>query len=195
MQNGKREPYRFQSCFSFLDNMTLEELRASYEKLYFPVEMNYYKEEDEYYLTTDGNHRTLTAMMLGAKYINANVTTMYCDFKKRDKYLAVEKFYKDFNIIQINDTYAGVEIVFADNEIYYVVDGFTKRKNEDCYEYISKISGEIQEDIKLLSTWTKLPKMIKSIFVMFCNNKRIIQYINKSRKPHWNRKVDIYHFD
>lgn len=99
MRDGKREPARFCSCFSFLNKMTLEELRESYKNVY-PVEMDYYVEEDEYYLTSDGNHRTLTAMLLGAEYINANVTPMYCDFEKRHKCLAVDKFYEDFNIIQ-----------------------------------------------------------------------------------------------
>ena len=109
MRDGKREPSRFCSCFSFLNKMTLEELRESYKNVY-PVEMGYYVEEDEYYLTSDGNHRTLTAMLLGAEYINANVTPMYCDFEKRHKCLAVDKFYEDFNIIQISYSYMGVEI-------------------------------------------------------------------------------------
>lgn len=195
MSDGEREPSRFQSCLSFLDKMTLEELRASYEKLYYPVEMEYYKEEDEYFLTSDGNHRTLTAMLLGAEFIKANVTTMYCNFVKRDKCLAVEKFYKDFDIIQINYAYNGAEIVFADNDTHYVVSGFPRRINENCYEYINKLSDEIQKDMKAVKTWMKLPKLIRDILGMFCSNKRIIQYIEKQQNYHWDRSIDIYDFD
>ena len=159
MKDGEREPYRFQSCFGFLNKMTLEELKESYKKV-FPVEMVYYKEEDEYYLTSDGNHRTLTAMLLGAKYINANVTPLYCDFEKRDKCLAVDKFYDDFNIIQINHSYIGVEIVFVDDEGCYVVCGFSDRIDENCHEYISKLSDEIRADIKLVKILERVPKII-----------------------------------
>lgn len=194
MKDGEREPYRFQSCFSFLNKMSLEELRESYKRV-FPVEMEYYTEDDEYYLTYDGNHRTLTAMLLGAEYINANVTPLYCNFEKRDKCLAVDKFYKDFGIIQISDSYMGAEIVFADDEGCYSVNGFSRRINENCYEYINKLADEIEADMKLVKIWTKLPKMIVTILNMLSNNKRIIQYIEKLRYTHWDRQINIYDFD
>lgn len=76
--DGEREPKRFKGCFDFLNSMTLEELKESYKELFNPVKMVYYKDDEEYYLVTDGNHRTLTAMLLGAEYIRADVTTMYC---------------------------------------------------------------------------------------------------------------------
>lgn len=195
MEDGEREPTRFKSCFSFFDSMTLEELRESYEKLFYPVKMDYYKEDDEYYLTSDGNHRTLTAMLLGTEKIRADVITMYCDFEKRDKCLAVDKFYEDFNIVQINYAYVGVEIVFEEDDNYFVVDGFPIRRSENCYEYISKLSNEIKTDMRLVKIWTRLPKIIRTILHMFSNNKRIIQYINKSQNAHWDGRVEIYDFD
>lgn len=194
MKHGEREPYRFQLCLDFLNKMTLDDLKKSYKKV-FPVDMEYYKEEDEYYLSNDGNHRTLTAMLVGAEYINANVTTLYCNFAKRDKCLAVEKFYKDFNIIQVNYAYIGVEIVFADKEGYFVVDGFPTRRSENCYEYISKLSDEIQADMKLVKILVKLPNVVRIILTTFCKNKRIIQYIDKLKRPRWDCRMDIYDFD
>lgn len=194
MEDGEREPTRFYSCLNFINRMSLEELRESY-KIVAPVEMEYYTEEDEYYLTSDGNHRTLTAMLLGAEYINANVTPLYCDFEKKEKCLAVDKFYEDLNIIQINRDYFGVEIVFADDEGYFVVDGFPIRRNENCYEYINRLSDEIKADMKLVKIWTKLPKIIITILNALTSNKRIIQYIDKSRNTHLERGIDIYEFD
>lgn len=193
--DGEREPSSFKRCFSYIDKMNLEELRDSYENLVNPVEMVYYKEEDEYYLINDGNHRTLTAMLVGAKNIRANVTTKYCDFEKRDKWFAVENFYKDFNIIQINYAYIEMEIVFKDNDDYFVVEGFPIKINENCYEYINKLSNEIQGDMKLAKIWTRLPKIIRTILHMFSNNKRIIQYINKSQNAHWDGRMNICDFD
>ena len=71
MNRGDREPSRFEDCLSFLEKMSLEELRKSYGELYYPVKMVYYVEDDVYFLSGDGNHRTLTAMLVGAKYIRA----------------------------------------------------------------------------------------------------------------------------
>lgn len=193
MEAGEREPTRFYSCLNFLNRMSLEELRESY-KIVAPVEMDYYTEEDEYYLTSDGNHRTLTAMLLGAEHISANVTPLYCDFEKRDKCLAVDKFYEDFGIIQINYSYMGVEIVFTDDEGVYAVNGFPRRINENCYEYINKLSDEIKADMEMVKIWSKLPKIIVTILNILSNNKRIIQYIEKTRYNHWDREIDIYDF-
>lgn len=39
-------------------------------------------------LAGDGNHRTLTAMLVGAKYIRAKVTNGHCDaIKKKNIYV------------------------------------------------------------------------------------------------------------
>ena len=159
--------------------------------------MDYYKDEDEYYLTSDGNHRTLTAMLLGAEYINANITPLYCDFRKRDKCLAVKKFYEDFNIIQINYAYIEVEIIFADDDGRYVVHGFSRRREENCYEYISKLSDEIRADMKLVKIWTRIPKIFLTILNKLYSNKRIIQYIVKSRNvpTYCNGVIYIEDFD
>ena len=56
----EREVSRFKKCFGFLKEMGLDEVRRSYAALGYPVEMVYYKDDDEYFLTSDGNHRTLT---------------------------------------------------------------------------------------------------------------------------------------
>ena len=138
--------------------------------------MEYYTEDDEYYLTSDGNHRTLTAMLVGAEYISANITPLYCDFEKRDRCIAVDKFYEKFNVVQIKNNQCGVEITFRDRdeEGTYVVDGFSKRINENCYEYIDKLSDEINADIKIVKIWSKISKKCVPLLNILCNNKRII---------------------
>lgn len=125
MRDGVREPSRFCNCFRFLDNMTLEELKLSYEKLFYPVVMIYYEEDDEYYVSSDGNHRTLTAMLIGARYIKAKVYSKHCDFNKKEKYLSTIEFYNKYNICQIRQRCLNYyEIVFKENNEFFVVSGF-----------------------------------------------------------------------
>lgn len=100
MAHGDREPHRFIKCFDFLNSMTLENLRASYKSLYYPVHMVYYTEDDAYYLYNDGNHRTLTAMLLGASHIRAKVTIAHCDEKKKRDILRVKNFTKSTPFIK-----------------------------------------------------------------------------------------------
>ena len=69
MYRGDREPERFQRCCGYLQELILDELKESYQKLYNPVKMVYYVDDDEYYLSGDGNHRTLMAMLVGAEKI------------------------------------------------------------------------------------------------------------------------------
>ena len=183
MHAGEREPIRFQTCFSYFEEMPLDKLKESYKEV-IPVEMVYYKEEDEYYLVGDGNHRTLTAMLLGAEYIKASVTEMYCDNDKKNKFLAVETFYRNFRIYEIVHTPIGLKIVFTDENDtdYFAVGVFPMIREESCYEYIEKLSTIIKRDMESVERWKKFPRFIIRILSMISNNKRIIQYIEKSNK-------------
>ncbi len=75
-----------------------DRVRASYKELGYPVEMVFYK-DDEYFLTSDGNHRTLTVMLLSAESIKANVSVQVCDYAKREKYSAEQEFYAEYDIL------------------------------------------------------------------------------------------------
>ncbi len=190
MNIGEREPYKFKKCFDFLNHMSLEELKESYEYVP-PVYMTYFEDDDEYYLAR-GNHRTLIAMILGAKNIKAKVVPFYCDFDKRDKYLAVKKFYEDFNIVKINKTYTDTyEIEFIEDNELFVVNGFKSYEKEECYSLIDRLSQEIQKDRKKLKLWMKAPKKIKGILKLFYNE-RIEQYLNKSTFFMGDEELYIY---
>lgn len=79
--------------------MSLEELQKSYKELHEPVNMVYYVDDDAYFLSNDGNHRTLTAMLVGAKYIRAKVTNAYCDTEKKKKFLCSKDFKSKYKIV------------------------------------------------------------------------------------------------
>lgn len=195
MERGEREPSRFFRCFEFANKMQLDELRDSYKTLYYPVEMDYYEEDDEYYLTSDGNHRTLTAMILGAEYIKANITIKHCDFDKRKKYFATEEFFNEFNILEVRKTIWDTQIIFADGDDYFIVEGYSIRENEDCLEYIDILSREILIDLKYVEIISKLPKIFQIIYGSFCKNKRVLQYIEKTKEAcRCGDKVRIYDF-
>lgn len=195
MEDGEREPSRFQSCFSFSNKMTLEELRESYKNV-APVDMDYYMEEDEYYLSNEGNHRTLTAMLLGAEFINTNVTIKHCNFEKRDKCLAADKFYDNYGIVQINQTYFNrIEILFKGKNDIYAVEGFQIRREENCFEYISLLSKEIEKDFEYVKKLRRLPTIIRNIVLKCCKNKRIMQYFHKMKGTRsYYSNVRIYEY-
>ena len=184
MQEWERDHYRFEKCFDYLDRMSLNELIKSYEKLNYPVKMVYYKDDDKYFLTTDGNHRTLTAMILGAEYIKADVTVMIGDKEKKEKYLAECDFYNKYSIFRIFASKRGkCKIIFKDGDKCYEVNGFKGVKNnENCGDIIGRLSDEIERDKSIIALYLKIPMKIRRILRYFLGNTRILQYLEK-RNP------------
>ena len=173
MAHGDREPHRFIKCFDFLNSMTLENLRASYESLYYPVHMIYYVEDDAYYLYNDGNHRTLTAMLLGASHIRAKVIIAHCDEEKKKRYFACQDFYKKYSIYKILafNLYE-YHIIFRDNGMKYAVRGFEQLDSEkSCFEVIERLSKEIDKDIYYRKYLCHLPKVLRKIALIFIDEK------------------------
>ena len=160
--------------------------------------MVYYEDDDEYYLSSDGNHRTLTAMLVGAKYIKSRVHIMRCDFDRKEKYIATNEFFNKYNICQISQGYLGTyDITFKENNEYYVVSGFGVRElNEDCYAQIKRLSDEIESDKKELKLWLKFPEKIRNLLEFYCRNPRVFQYINKYEKGFcaYNEIIHLYDF-
>lgn len=193
MAHDERNPSKFETCFGFLKDMSLEDLRDSY-KTVRPVKMNYYIDDDEYYLTSDGNHRTLTAMVLGAEYINADVTFLQCDFSKKERCLAVDEFYKKYNIDSICDGYLDIEIVFNDGGKLFSVSGFPRRTREDCFEYINKLSEEIELDLKKVKKLRRFPSLAATFFAKVFKDNRILQYFGKFEPSQDLDSIDISSF-
>lgn len=180
MNRGDREPYRFENCLSFLEKMSLEELRKSYEKLSSPVTMVYYVDDDKYFLSIDGNHRTLTAMLVGAKYIRAKVTNGHCDVIKKKKYLCSKEFKSKYNIVNIMSFGNIYDILFKDDQGIYKISGYpAPRNDEDFFSFLNRISKMIDEDIEKVNCIKKKPTIIQKMILYHEQNYRIDQYINK----------------
>lgn len=180
MRRGDREPYRFEKCFSFLNEMSLEELQKSYEELYEPVRMEYYVDDDAYFLSGDGNHRTLTAMLVGAECIRAKVTNAYCDTIKKEKYFYSKAFIKKYKILKIMDARSCYDISFKDEKGIYEIYGFPRpEEDEDMFMFLSRLSKMIDSDISKAEYIKKMPAFIQKLVLHYEKNYRIEQYINK----------------
>lgn len=180
MNRGDREPSRFEDCLSFLEKMSLEELRKSYGELYYPVKMVYYVDDDVYFLSGDGNHRTLTAMLVGAKYIRAKVTNGHCDAIKKKKYLCSKEFKLKYKIVDIMSLGNIYDISFKDDKGIYEICGYPgPRNDEDLFSFLNRISKMIDEDIKKVNYIKKMPTIIQKMILHYEQNYRINQYINK----------------
>ncbi len=196
MRQGEREPSRFTRCLSFLKNMTLTELKESYSQLYYPVVMTYYSDEDCYFLTSDGNHRTLTAMLLGADYIKAIVSIAHCNYEKKSKFEMTNEFYKKYNIVDIFQFNGKYEITFKVNGMIYSLYGFDLAKsNESCYEIIDRLSYEIDKYRKQEKQFTKLPKLLRTVISLFPFRSKIIkQYKHMEVLNKTKQKIYLYYF-
>jgi hypothetical protein len=173
MYRGDREPHRFKDCFSFLDKLSLGELRKSYEELYYPVKMVYYVDDDEYFVSSDGNHRTLTAMLVGAEYIRAKVTNGHCDTIKKEKYLCSKEFKIKYKIVEIMSSGNIYDFSFRDDKGVFEICGYpAPREEEDLFAFLKRISKTIDDDIKKVNRIKKMQKLFKSLF---CTMKRITE--------------------
>lgn len=76
-KNDDIDRERLEAQFERLEELGLEETQDSFSNLPFPIIADYYVEDDEYYVTNDGTHRTLMAMLIDAKYIHAEVHYCY----------------------------------------------------------------------------------------------------------------------
>lgn len=176
---GDREPRRFQNCLEY-NEYDLDKLRESYHNMYYPVNMYYYVDEDAYYISTDGNHRTLTAMLVGADKIKANVINAYCNNEKKKKYMLGKDFEKKYSIECVTYCNRDCCIHFRDEKGTYLVFGYELKKESETIElYLERLAARIDRDKKIASIINKMPYLIKMILLSFLKG-RIYCYVDKN---------------
>ncbi|QIZ08453.1 hypothetical protein HFZ78_18495 [Priestia megaterium] len=80
-----------------LQSTTLDEFRISFGSNNFPaVELNYYNKFDEYYVSSDGNHRTLWAKLVDADNIKARVYNYKYNPIKHESYKRIQGILSDY---------------------------------------------------------------------------------------------------
>ncbi|WP_455931443.1 hypothetical protein [Priestia aryabhattai] len=117
---------RLDSFQKKLDNTSLDSFRKWFESDEFlnthdKVQFNYYDKYDEYYVG-NGNHRTLWAKLVDAKYINARVVTHHYNFVKHENYKKnYEEYHQkiknsDENFLKLLNT-CNLELKYGDNKV------------------------------------------------------------------------------
>lgn len=180
MESGQREPSRFIKCFKYLENLGLDNLKLSYQNLENPIKAKYYKDEDKYFISSDGNHRSLVAMLVGAKGIKAKVSYYRIDYEKKCRYELFNQFKKKYSIKYVYKSLITVDILFEDKIGIYEINGFSKNfDNKNFNKFIEELSIQIDKDKKMTYIISKLPMSMKQLYFKFTNNYRIKQYIEK----------------
>lgn len=198
MYRGDREPGRFQRCFGYLQELTLDELKQSYQELYNPVKMVHYVDDDEYYLSGDGNHRTLTAMLVGAEKIKARVTNAYCNPLKKRKCEYARVFEQKYGIYRIMRSGSRYDITYKDETGYYEIRGYQGLyENEDLFLLIDRLSRTIEDDNEKAEKLKKLPSVLQNLVLKLQKNNRLEKYINKNylseeELTFWNYREPVY---
>ena len=141
--------------------------------------MVYYVDYDEYYLSGDGNHRTLTAMLLGAKYIKANVRVAYLNSEKKKKYECINKFKQTYSIYQILISGDTLDITFYDDNGYYELGGYpAPEPDENIYSFVNRISKILDEERKIVDRIKKYPSFVRQLFIDKSQYYRIKQLLD-----------------
>ena len=181
MHTGDREPTRFQMCFSHKKDKKFQEFCESFEKDIEPVNLVHFVEDDEYSVSSDGNHRTLTAMLIGAKKIKAKVCDCHIDYVKKARYEISRAFYQKYGIEKIVDEYYSLyTIYFQDKNGIFSVMGYPKYSVSSSLEsYLDELGHTIEDDFKKATFIQRFPEFMQNIILNFKKNRRVLQIINK----------------
>lgn len=174
IDRGDREPGRFINCFQHGENASnIVEWRESFFDDIKPVEMYHYLDTDEYFLFGDGNHRTLTALLIGVECINAKILDVRFDTSKKEIYASSKEFCKRFCITKIyKNTANSYGILFS----YYpgIIWGYNVFEN-DFSNILTELESQLNKDLRMYGFVRKVKnEFIKNIIIhtLFRGNKR-----------------------
>ncbi|MBO4765701.1 MAG: hypothetical protein J5532_00195 [Lachnospiraceae bacterium] len=192
---GDLEPQRLEDCLSRLDRMSLRDFRKSFEQLSEPVDMEYYDEDDTYFLRGDGNHRTIIAMLVGAERIRARVAKAHCNPDKMQAYFAYEGFLRKSGAkrLEVSSNGVGYGVVFGEGDSEYIVDSYEVRKpSESRLEYMQNLLNQIKEDCTIAEKIEAAPKIIRSLRLWLVNrtNSRVCQFLDKNYIDNHRRRQE-----
>lgn len=186
---------RFEDCFTFLKDLGVDKLKESYINLKKPIHVSYYEDDDVYYVDLDGNHRTLVAMLVGAKNILADVDHYKCDLNKKTQYdRIISTFKKKYNINKIYNTNGSeynlldclvhnsktkkLNIEFINGKETYVVNSYILYiNNGNLQDAVRQLSDQIDDDYRKLSLLKFTPKILREVLYKRIGNERLNDYI------------------
>lgn len=186
---------RFEDCFTYLKDLGVDKLKESYIKFKKPIHVSYYEEDDVYYVDLDGNHRTLVAMLVGAKHILADVDYYKCDINKKMQYdriistfkkkYCINKIYNtngsEYNLLDClvhNSKTKKLNIEFINGKEKYIVNNYNLYiENGNLQKAVRQLSDQINDDYRKLSLLKFIPKILRVVFYKRKGNDRLKEYI------------------
>ena len=187
--DDKRDYTKFQRCFKeFIHHNSLEAWRQSFADDIEAIPMSYYADADEYFVSKDENHRTLTAMLIGAPLIKAKVYTRKCDYYMKERYDIEQAFKQKYNIKMLQGnlmhSQCHIRIYFSNPD--RIISGFIMDGSDSQINNINLLAAQIEKDQKTCCFLNKIKnETVKSFLVKMAsaNNYRIPQYY----KPYHNK--------
>lgn len=126
------------------------------------------------------NHRTLTAMLVGAEYIKAKVTDAECDYTKKEKVLQSKNFEEKYRIVNVFGK-REFDIWFKDDKGIYEIRGYPgPLVDDDLTSFLERLSITIDNDMKKANKIMKFSPKLQKYILRFVKNSRIKQYVNIS---------------
>lgn len=95
-KEGNLSYLRINHLYRSLQEQGLQEFRQSFSEVTYKIKLHYYMEQDEYYVSIDGNHRALWAKIVDAPYICADVSFYKLCSTRYGNYKAIQHIEKQF---------------------------------------------------------------------------------------------------
>ena len=196
--DGKRDFTKFQQCFKeFIHHNSLEAWRQSFADDIEAIPMYYYADTDEYFVSKDGNHRTLTAMLIGAPFIKAKVYTRKCDYYLKERYELEQAFKQKYNIkiLQGNLIHSQCRIRICFSNPDRIISGFVIDGADSQINNINLLAAQIEKDQKTCRFLDKIKnETVKSFLIKMAsaNNYRIPQYYKSYHNNTYSPEIKLY---
>ncbi|WP_053360960.1 hypothetical protein [Bacillus sp. FJAT-27251] len=184
LRAGKLSVTRFNSFGEKLKETNLEEFRQWFISDNFPLmKLVYYKEFNEYYVETDGNHRTVWAKLIDAEFIKAKVVNCRLNIQKfkeinrkeqqkLNNFIIIEKLKIDFEkYIQrygfsINYGY----IIYKGERLMLCYPPKLYYSNDQVVEFFKTYIREVKSNLRDLENeyhkLKKIPRILRSIYII-----------------------------
>ncbi|MFJ5762748.1 hypothetical protein ACIQAA_27190 [Neobacillus sp. NPDC093182] len=178
-----------------LQSTTLEEFRKRFVSNNFPaVELSYYDEFDEYYVSSDGNHRTLWAKLVAADYIRARVYDYKYNPIKHGSYKRVQGILSDYTkLVEVANLqlegdqydcwdleYKGIQL--CSDEIPYIRDYLNETKISNLKNCVGKNIKMIENIMDRYFKFARIPDKLRmklfKLFMNHLNNEKKFIYVN-----------------
>lgn len=192
---------KFQRYFNEFSNYnSLKELQSSFCTEIEPIRADYYPDTDEYFICGNGNHRTLTAMLIGAPYIKAKVCVRECNYYIKKRYDIEQSFKKKYHISKMQGYLlpGPCKIIIHFQNPPVIIHGFEINGAKSQIDNINLLSEQIDKDLKEYKFLNKIKNpIIRNLLMKIAdiNNPRMHQYFVDDLLTTSDPEIKLYKFN